>query len=176
MPFPYDDALLDQFGALPEDLYPARFDDISQIWVRENSFFYDKESKAIRVAVTHFSIWGLLVDLLKTLTSEIPSNITIKAPAKNSTKGWKRAQQRSVSISWEVSDSEIGPYQAQFLRVRRRVKAGEPYIVPTDWTKARTYTAEENRLTVHRPAGIYIFRVKIATSVNYSEARRFTVR
>jgi hypothetical protein len=81
-----------------------------------------------------------------------------------------------VQISWEVPEGEKGPYQVQFLRVKRRVKPGEPYIVPTDWTEARTYTAEENKLTVRRPAGIYIFRVKIATSENYSEETRFTVK
>jgi len=174
--FPVENALLDELGALPEDLYPARFDETLQMWVREDSFVYDEESKTIRATVTHFSIWGLLVDLVKTLSSEIPQSIKARPPGKKSTQGWKRARPRSVAITWEVSEDERGPYQVQFLRVNRRVKPGEAYIVPNDWSEARMYTADENKLTIRRPAGIYLFRVKVATSENYSEEVRFTVK
>lgn len=174
--FPVDDALLQEFDATVDDLYPAYFDETLQMWVRENSFVYDEESNSIRVTASHFSVWGLLVDLLQKLTAQVPKNLKVQRTGKKSTLGGQRARPRSVIVSWEAPEGVTGPYAVQALRVKKRIKTGEPYLVPKDWTEARTYTAEESKIRIRRPAGIYIFRVKVATSGNYSEEVRMALK
>lgn len=174
--FPVNDALLAEFHAKTEDVYPAYFDETAQIWVRENSFVYDQETNSIRVTATHFSVWGLLVDLLAKLTADVPKNLKAHLGSKKSTQAGKRARPRPVLISWETPDGVTGPYHVQALRVKGRIKSGELFLVPTDWTEARTYSAEESKIKIRRPAGVYVFRVKTASSNVYSEEVRLAVK
>jgi hypothetical protein len=174
--FPVDDSLLEEFDAKPEDLYPAYFDETLQMWVRENSFVYDKDTNSIRVTASHFSIWGMLVDLLTKLTADVPSNIKAQLSGRKSLPGGKRSRPRSVVISWDAPEDTTGPYNVQALRVKSRIKPGEPYRVPNNWEEARTYTADVTKIRIRRPAGIYVFRVKLASSANYSDEVRVALK
>lgn len=138
---------------------------------------YDKDSNAVKVAVSHFSVWGLLVDLLKTLTAEAPKNIKAQLTGKKSAKGvGGRPRPRSVVISWDAPEGATGPYDVQALRVKGRIKSGDPFLVPDDWSQARIFSAKENKVRIRRPSGVYIFRVKVRTSEVYSEEVRLAVK
>jgi hypothetical protein len=66
--FQVDDAQLERVGGSIEKLKAGSFDDGSRVWKEDANCSYDASTKVFSVKVTHFSIWGLLVDLLANLT------------------------------------------------------------------------------------------------------------
>jgi len=61
---PIDADEIAELGGTINDVYPAYYDDENGKWIRETNYTYDESTGTLKIYVSHFSIWGALVDLV----------------------------------------------------------------------------------------------------------------
>ena len=93
---PIDEGEVEELGGTIDDVYPASYDAENGKWVRETNYTYDESTGTIKIYASHFSIWGLLVDLGKTLRASVPFNLRARVPQKNTGN-----RKRVVRLSWD---------------------------------------------------------------------------
>lgn len=167
---------LEEAGGDVENVFPARYDEELKTWIRNDNYTYDEETQTFKVAVTHFSIWGLLVNLASELNQDKPQSLKARSVS-DKTNGWKRSKLRNVALSWDHSRSDIvSGYVVQVLRVRQRTKRGKLLANPRDWSRARSFSTERNALRIKRPKGNYLIRVAVAGTIDYSDPLKLIVK
>jgi hypothetical protein len=171
-----EDEVKDLEGSV-DDVYPASYDEESGRWVRETNYTYDESTGTIKIYASHFSIWGLLVDLAKTLRSFVPTNLRVKVPQ---TSGDRR---RVVRLYWDKAvNGDNSGYQVQVVVRSRQVltsnKGGikkREYRYFVDWAKAKVLSPVSAKARIALLKGAYQFRVKTVDGT-FSKPKQFRVR
>lgn len=182
---PVAQSRLEELGALPEDAYAAWFNPSTRQWQVETSSVYDSSTNTIKVYVTHFSIWGVLIDLSKKVARSIPDNLRARVSrlARGSQDSKRRVVRRnsSVRMRWDAPAAAVRTkrYKLQIAQ-RKRQKTGledraKRFIHEVDWTKARLRRLRKRSFTTKLSKGSYQFRVS-AEDGQYSAPRQFRVR
>lgn len=182
---PVAESRLQELGVLAEDVYAAWFNPDTGQWQVEPSSVYDPTTKTLKVYVTHFSIWGVLIDLSKKLARSVPDNL--RARVSRLAKGGEDKKDRLlrrrsfVRMRWDapLADARTKAYKLQIAQ-RKRQKTGiedreSRFIHEVDWSSARPRRLRKRSFTTRLRKGSYQFRVS-AEEGQYSTPRQFRVR
>lgn len=174
--FPVDIEQLEELGVDPEELWVASFDDSTKTWKPDATSIYDPETQTLSASVSHFSIWGVLIDLANSLKSKIPINLKAKKKKK------RKKKKRTVILSWQEPEglSSDPIYEIELIRIkkkRKNKKRRRRVASPTeaDWEKARTHQTSDALWNLKLKAGTYYFRVRIEGGTNSVE-KKFVVK
>jgi hypothetical protein len=179
MSLPVDPDEIESLGATIDDVYPATYDEVSRQWIRETNYTYDESSSTLKVYVSHFSIWGALVDLTARLKASIPTNLRVRM----SSGGNGDQGKQTVRMYWDAEDNatngqyilEIARRKREVLRSKQNKPSRKQYRYVIDWTTAKVVRVATKRGRIRLSAGSYQFRVKLGDSGNYSEPKQFRV-
>lgn len=199
--FQIDDVQLAKFGGSIDKLKAGSFDDGSRIWKEDAIYSYDASTKVLSVKVTHFTVWGLLVDLLAKLTGSptptaTPSTSETATPGNGSTlipydlkaklikKGNKPGNPKaggavySYKICWKaplgLSSSTTYELQMLFKPKSKKNRKTQPSLsTDIDWSKAKITKSKKTCVNRELKAGTAYARVRIKDG-EYSSSISFT--
>jgi hypothetical protein len=174
---PVDEDKVAELGGTIDDVYPASYDEENGKWIRETNYTYDGSSSTIKIYASHFSVWGLLVDLLDTLSASAPVNLRVAVPQIAST------GRRAVLLYWNkpVDGSgseyhvEVAVRAREVLANNQSKKGRRRFRYSFDWSKAKVSSTRLLRVRAKLSKGTYQFRVK-AIGGAFSEIKQFRVR
>lgn len=115
--FPIDLEKLSEFKVDPTSAKAASFESGFKVWRHDASYAVDYETNRLSVTVSHFSIWGLLIDLAKKVNSSLPEDLSVKKLKKRKSKQSSR-RVTQYQLCWEPPASVEGSktkYQVQLL-------------------------------------------------------------
>jgi hypothetical protein len=174
---PFSEDEVEELGGTVDDVYPASYDQENGKWIRETNYTYDESTGTIKIYASHFSIWGLLVDLGKTLGAALPANLRVRVPQ------IKGNRKRTVLFYWDkpLDGAGLG-YQVEVVMRSREVltsnesgKKSRQYRYSVDWTRAKLFSTTAPKTRAKLSKGTYQFRVKTSDG-SFSEPKQFRVR
>jgi hypothetical protein len=197
--FPLHQDRLAKYGARPDDVVVGSFDDQAMTWTLDPlEQSYDAQTNRLKASVTHFTVWGALIDLSKALAHQAPSNLTarkVKAKKAKKLKNNKDAKngrtakpgKRSMQLCWEAPAAALGSaeYQLDLLLVSKSKKKTDTIRTArktkskkktTSWDKAATRTVTTTCQALQLKAGQYSFRVRTTANGVNSDALNFKVK
>lgn len=174
---PVDKDRVKELGGTVDNVYPASYDQESGKWVREPNYTYDQSSDTIKIYASHFSVWGLLVDLLKTVTDTAPVNLRVAVPQTAQT------GKRAVLLYWGTPVDgpgseyrvEVAMRTKEFLAANQEKKRKKQFRYFIDWANAKVLSTTSLKVRTKLSPGTYQFRVK-KTGGAYSLTKQFKVR
>jgi len=202
--FPVDEVQLTKLGGSIDNLKAGSFEDGSRVWRQDAVYAYDSASKVLSVSVSHFTIWGLLVDLLSKLTEKSPPTVEPGAPTPTPTQGAvlvnipseliakriRNGKNRKVApgtypyrICWEapVGSSTSTVYELQLLVTGRKGggnKKSNTIMVSSkaelNWNKATLSNSRKTCINKNIRAGMAYARARIKGG-EFSEIISFRV-
>jgi hypothetical protein len=200
--FPVDEAKLGVLGGSIDNLKAGSFEGGSRIWRQDAIYSYDAASKVLSVSVSHFTIWGLLVDLLGKVTGQTPPGVETPAPtptqgatlvniplrlrAKRVRSGKNErfaANKYPYRICWDApsGSSKSTMYELQIMV--ERVKGGEKpktklsstgSLGEVNWNKAVLSRSKKTCVDKGIKAGLAYARVRVKDG-EFSESISFRV-
>lgn len=191
--FPVNENTLAKVGGLAENLKTGSFEDNTRIWREDASYTYDANLKILSVRVSHFTVWGLLVDLVKSLNT--PTTITpTPTPEQNNlapkpptrikikllTNKNKRRNGSPYKICWNAPEgvAENTSYELSILRKappkRKTDKRRQGNKRTLNWTKAKLINSHKTCIQTTLKIGTNYVRVR-ASEGEYSKVKSVKV-
>jgi hypothetical protein len=166
--FPVDVETLNEFGVEAWHLISSRFDEDAQAWIQDGVFLYDPTTQTLSVSVSHFSIWGSLIDRAKAAKEQSPTKLKVKKVRKSNSNGYLKAAKK---LCWKppAAAADAQRYRVELLRSRKKSNK------KLNWNKATDIAATENCVTRTLRRGKYKYRVHVVDG-SYSAIRSFNVR
>jgi len=171
--FAIDEDRLAELNATVGDLSVGSFNEDANTWRLDGSFTI-RELDGVQylvVPVTHFTIWGTLVNLSKALKSQFPTNLKVKRAKKKA-----GAKKQKVTFSWTAPSGadENQPYELEYVKLSKKNKKFEKDggdIFDKSKMKEVTGTSWKRKLK----KGKYRYRVRVKDGTN-PDPKKFRVK
>lgn len=164
---------LEKIGVSIEDAKAGSFDTNIRSWKEDALYSYDADREILTITVSHFSLWGVLIDKSNSKKREAPTKLRARKIGKKNDK--KRLYR--YKISWKGPESDIDErFEVDMLTVKtkkkRKKKRKARAQSDLDWSQAETteVIGTKYRTRLRRGKKLYL-RVRLQDGVNSKEKK-----